>query len=232
MKGPRSTAMGGGSGGSGGSGQQRQTAQPNRAHNLAAPHSSCALHTVTSMIVSQAGACAAGRAPGAAARAAPRPEQRFYRTRRGPAVRMQARMGERQATASPPPPLLAEDSGSAKSDLPGPGMQQRQQQQQQEQAPLQPTQRGGQLAAAGAGLAVLGASVYSTLAAQPQLPPLSEVAGPAAAALLGGPLLALLAAKAVLRDELHLELHRCARWVGGRWCAFLARAASCCCTSL
>lgn len=74
-------------------------------------------------------------------------------------------------------------------------------------------QRTLQLSAAAAGLGGLGAAVYAALSSQPQLPPLGEVAGPAAAVLLGAPLLALLAAKALLRDELHLELHRLAGWV-------------------
>lgn len=64
-------------------------------------------------------------------------------------------------------------------------------------------------AAAVAALAAVGAGAYSTLSAQPSLPPLDALA-PAAAALLGVPPLALLTAKAVLRDSFHAEWHR---WV-------------------
>ncbi len=64
------------------------------------------------------------------------------------------------------------------------------------------------LAAAASVLAGVGAVTYGALSSQPQLPPLHEVLGPAMALVLGGPPLALLAAKAVLRDRFHVELHR------------------------
>ncbi|KAL4444023.1 hypothetical protein ABPG75_011760 [Micractinium tetrahymenae] len=63
-------------------------------------------------------------------------------------------------------------------------------------------------AAAVAALAGTGAACYAALSAQPQLPPLEDVLGAAACALLGGPLVALAAAKAALRDRFHVELHR------------------------
>jgi hypothetical protein len=64
------------------------------------------------------------------------------------------------------------------------------------------------LAGAAAALAAVGTAAFSALSSQPQLPPLNEVLGPAATVVLGGPPLALLAAKAVLRDKFHVELHR------------------------
>lgn len=78
------------------------------------------------------------------------------------------------------------------------------------QLPQLPASRasGPALAAAAATLAAVGAAAYAVLSSQPQLPPLGAVLGPAAAVALGGPPAALLAAKAVLRDKLHLELHR------------------------
>lgn len=127
------------------------------------------------------------------------------------AARSQAQSGER-ATAvapSPPPPQQqvgsSSSGGSRGSPLSDAHTLTEQQHSQQ--------QRRLQLAAAAAGLGGLSAAVYAALSAQPQLPPLSEVAGPAAATVLGAPLLALLAAKTVLRDQLHLELHR---WAGAR----------------
>lgn len=63
-------------------------------------------------------------------------------------------------------------------------------------------------AAAVAALAGSGAACYAALSAQPQLPPLEDVLVAAATVLLGGPLLVLAAAKAALRDRLHVELHR------------------------
>jgi hypothetical protein len=57
-------------------------------------------------------------------------------------------------------------------------------------------------------LAATGAATYTVLASQPQLPPLDQVLGPAAAVALGGPAAALLLAKALLQDRFHVELHR------------------------
>lgn len=54
----------------------------------------------------------------------------------------------------------------------------------------------------------MGAACYTLLAAQPELPPLDATLGPAAAALLGGPPLALALAKLALGDLFHVELHR------------------------
>lgn len=64
------------------------------------------------------------------------------------------------------------------------------------------------VAAAAAALSAVGATSYNLLLSQPQLPPLSDVLGPALAMLIGGPLLALAVAKVVLGNSLHLELHR------------------------
>ena len=89
---------------------------------------------------------------------------------------------------------------------------QQQQQQQQQQRP-QEVRRDPRLAAAGAvSLSAVGAAAYSLLSSQPQLPPVQEVLGPAAAVALGGPALGLAAAKALLGDMFHVELHR---WVLG-----------------
>lgn len=128
-------------------------------------------------------------------------------------ARSQAQSGERATAVAPPPPpppqqqvgSSSSSSGSRGSPLSDAHTLPEEQHSQQ--------QRRLELAAAAAGLGGLGAAVYAALSAQPQLPPVSEVAGPAAATVLGTPLMALLAAKAVLRDQLHLELHR---WAGAR----------------
>lgn len=75
-------------------------------------------------------------------------------------------------------------------------------------ATQQGSDRRAAAAAAAAALAGSGAACYAALSAQPQLPPLEDVLMTAASVLLGGPLLALAAAKAALRDRLHVELHR------------------------
>ncbi len=87
-------------------------------------------------------------------------------------------------------------SGSSNAVPPPPPQQQQQ------------LDRRPQLAVAAAALASIGVACYTVLSSQPQLPPVQEVLGPAAAALLGGPALGLLAAKALLGDFFHVELHR------------------------
>lgn len=115
--------------------------------------------------------------------------------------------GQRQASTAAPQPQAAGRSGppgSSGQQQPPPAHVDQQQQQREAAAP---DRRPAQLAAV-AGLAAIGAACYATLSAQPELPPLDAVLGPAAAVLLGGPALALLLAKAVLRDRLQVELHR------------------------
>lgn len=87
--------------------------------------------------------------------------------------------------------------------------------QQQSVAPPPPLPRAGgrrpsapALLGAGSALVAVGSVTYTVLSSQPQLPPLQHVLGPAAAVLLGGPAAALLLARAVWQDKLHIELHR------------------------
>lgn len=68
--------------------------------------------------------------------------------------------------------------------------------------------RGPVLAAGVAGLSAVGASAYALLSSLPQLPPVGDVLGGLAVVLLLGGPGAFLAAKAVLGDGLHAEVHR------------------------
>ena len=151
----------------------------------------------------QAGGAAAGRRlQGAAGQAGAIKQRRIARHSRVKAHATDPSTPERKQEAQ----ALAEPAHEQQSAAPAPA----EHQQQPERSPLA-------MAAAAAALSAAGPAFYTALSTQPQLPPLSGMLVPAAALLLGGPLLAAAVAKAALGDCFHLELHRWACWghVGG-----------------
>ena len=113
------------------------------------------------------------------------------------------------------------------------GQQKREQDIQQQQREQEGRRDPRLAAAAAAALVAVGAAAYSILSSQPQLPPVQEVLGPAAAVALGGPALGLAAAKALLGDMFHVELHRWVGWAalgaGGVWESGQQAAPARCC---
>lgn len=127
------------------------------------------------------------------------------------ALRQAGEGGQQQATQG-----LAQARGRAEGSRAIPAAEQQQQQ----------LGQGPKLAAAAITLGAVGAATFTALSSQPQLPPVGEVLGPLAAIALGGPALGLLAAKVVLGDLFHVELHRFERGDGPAIGSF-----ACCCCS-